>query len=398
MQEGYVLERFSSSADTFQPVRSFWAGKLIQELHLTEEQISSLKESAATFDHIDKPHLREALQCLNSCETSLSPRVHGLICGETAPLSLPPGLVGGASPMLESGTLNWTRVPHYLGEGAVEDKVDVDFVSSGTPLETWDLSRGAKGCSLLADHVQQQFSQDKELCTRIKNYFSWCPQPEVFLAVLEGQKELSGVQVNTTILLGTAALERALGDVLLSVVKGKHCPHLLKDLLAAKELEEVFSPIAMFLLRCLIGPPTGVNLRNVLWHGFADCKEVPCKFAVLLLVVVASLGRMLQERHTSDVVLKHRPFVTFPQEPLLCSTFRDLTAVDCGWLGEMFGGRSYFILPSMRSTWQAALQAFADKQYTVCLALLLPALEHSLRRVFACVNDCPERVITAEAG
>ena len=35
-------------------------------------------------------------------------------------------------------------------------------------------------------------------------------------------------------------------------------------------------------------------------------------------------------------------------------------------------------------------------RYTVCLALLLPSLEHGLRRVFACVNDCPERVITAE--
>lgn len=82
----------------------------------------------------------------------------------------------------------------------------------------------------------------------------------------------------------------------------KQCPHLLKDLLATKELEDVFSPVSvsmpggiddrtlspfklhpcplslqMFLLRCLIGPPTGLNLRNVLWHGFADHKEVPRK-------------------------------------------------------------------------------------------------------------------------
>ena len=43
--------------------------------------------------------------------------------------------------------------------------------------------------------------------------------------------------------------------------------------------------------------------------------------------------------------------------------FADLTAMDCsGWLSELFGRRSYFILPSMHSTWQAALQAFADEQ------------------------------------
>ena len=30
------------------------------------------------------------------------------------------------------------------------------------------------------------------------------------------------------------------------------------------------------------------------------------------------------------------------------------------------------------------------------LVLMLPALEHAVRRVFACVNGCPERSITAE--
>ena len=30
--------------------------------------------------------------------------------------------------------------------------------------------------------------------------------------------------------------------------------------------------------------------------------------------------------------------------------------------------------------------------------LVLPALEHSMRRVFACVNGCPERAVTAEVS
>ena len=33
--------------------------------------------------------------------------------------------------------------------------------------------------------------------------------------------------------------------------------------------------------------------------------------------------------------------------------------------------------------------------YTI--VLLLPQLEQGLRRVFACVNNCPERVLTAES-
>ena len=37
-------------------------------------------------------------------------------------------------------------------------------------------------------------------------------------------------------------------------------------------------------------------------------------------------------------------------------------------------------------------------RYHHSLSLLLPGLEHALRRVFACVNHCPHRVITAEVS
>lgn len=35
-------------------------------------------------------------------------------------------------------------------------------------------------------------------------------------------------------------------------------------------------------------------------------------------------------------------------------------------------------------------------RYHHSLVLMLPGLEHGLRRVFACVNHCPHRAITAE--
>lgn len=36
-------------------------------------------------------------------------------------------------------------------------------------------------------------------------------------------------------------------------------------------------------------------------------------------------------------------------------------------------------------------------RFDLCVILLLPQLEHGLRRVFACVNNCPHRVLTAES-
>ena len=34
-------------------------------------------------------------------------------------------------------------------------------------------------------------------------------------------------------------------------------------------------PHKLSCLRCLIGPPSGLNLRNILWHGFAAGDEIP---------------------------------------------------------------------------------------------------------------------------
>ncbi|PNI19600.1 ERMARD isoform 1, partial [Pan troglodytes] len=71
----------------------------------------------------------------------------------------------------------------------------------------------------------------------------------------------------------TSCLERALGDVFLLI--GKECPFLLRDLLSSEELAQVFSQSVMNVLKVFIGSPCGLNLRNILWHGFASPEEIP---------------------------------------------------------------------------------------------------------------------------
>ncbi len=107
--------------------------------------------------------------------------------------------------------------------------------------------------------------------------------------------------------MGTAALERALGDVstllksayphpppqvYVSVTGAAHCPLLLRDLLATREMGQALEhtavslvyvynyqfisyPLKVFVLRCVMGPPTGLNLRNIAWHGFLSHTEIP---------------------------------------------------------------------------------------------------------------------------
>ena len=127
--EGFAL-RFSTSGS--QLVKSFWAGKIIQQLHLTEEDLErglatptgfsagtaatpfSLPTSDSTTP-ASQPPLEEVFKCLARCETSLSPRVHAMICSCTKEATSHALPVGGA-PMHSDGTLDWTKVAQYFSK------------------------------------------------------------------------------------------------------------------------------------------------------------------------------------------------------------------------------------------------------------------------------------------
>jgi hypothetical protein len=58
--------------------------------------------------------------------------------------------------------------------------------------------------------------------------------------------------------------------------------------------------------------------------------------------------------------------------------------------------RNYFVIPKTEVIWQDAFDLFFEGKYHHCMLLLFPALEHGLRRIFVCSNNCTERMLTAE--
>ncbi|OXB65386.1 hypothetical protein ASZ78_017116 [Callipepla squamata] len=69
--------------------------------------------------------------------------------------------------------------------------------------------------------------------------------------------------------------------------------HYLEPVTVTEEyLDHIFY---MDVLRIFIGSPYGLNLRNVLWHGFASPQEIPVKYAdcVILLLPQLEVGLRL---------------------------------------------------------------------------------------------------------
>eukprot|EP00051_Salpingoeca_urceolata_P023411 m.396756 g.396756 ORF g.396756 m.396756 type:complete len:603 (+) comp20103_c0_seq29:222-2030(+) len=68
------------------------------------------------------------------------------------------------------------------------------------------------------------------------------------------------------------------------------CPALLKDLLVCQGAQTLLGTDCCACLVALIGHPTGLNLRNLLWHGFLMPEQVPPGPIFLLLAVVPALA------------------------------------------------------------------------------------------------------------
>ncbi|XP_015270886.1 PREDICTED: endoplasmic reticulum membrane-associated RNA degradation protein [Gekko japonicus] len=178
---------------------------------------------------------------------------------------------------------------------------------------------------------------------------------------------------------------------------GKDCPFLLRDLLASWELSTIFGQSVMDVLRVFIGSPDGLNLRNILWHGFASPQEIPTKYSSMLVLLTVGLGQLLSNyllQTQSDLV--HRPYGLFTNLKEL-HVFPDLSH-ELLSLAEELVVKSSIVLRTMRPFWITALTLFRQHRYADCVMLLLPQLESGLRLLFTTVNKCPSRLITAESS
>jgi len=126
----------------------------------------------------------------------------------------------------------------------------------------------------------------------------------------------------------TSYLEKALGDLLCWSTAGRQrVPCRINDLLAEPALERLLGADAVFVVRCLVGPPNGLNLRNLVWHGFIDpddgdgdgddgddenCEDENGRrfhagrlhpaYLDFLMVLIASLGDLLGKERLADLI------------------------------------------------------------------------------------------------
>nr|XP_021151798.1 endoplasmic reticulum membrane-associated RNA degradation protein isoform X3 [Columba livia] len=314
----------------------------------------------------------------DSVTTCLSPPVHYVICK----LGFEKKDIYDINNILsENGEVFWQAISEHVFY--LESDRSVDYIKSIRSLGPVCESVNLYFKSLTKEQFVVQYAL----------WFNWTNCTELFLEVFDVLQDTQTTGIALGLMKLTSCLERALGDVYLLI--GKDCPFLLRDLLASEQLAVIFGQAVMNVLRVFIGSPYGLNLRNVLWHGFASPQEIPVKYCAMLLFLTAGLGQLLQTYLLqTKCILVHRPYVFFVSLEEL-DIFPDLCHETLS-IAEELVKLSSFVLKTMLPFWMAALTAFKQSRYADCVILLLPQLEAGLRLLFTTINNCPNRLLTAE--
>ncbi|GBC19190.2 endoplasmic reticulum membrane-associated RNA degradation protein [Rhizophagus irregularis DAOM 181602=DAOM 197198] len=378
-------------------IRSFWLGKTLQ----TEELSNIITR---------KEEIRTALNKWQSC---LNLRVRQL---------------------LENNSLNKysldCNIP--IEKGLLKENAFIGVRNINVPYDTLEaepFTAASSKIKILAYQISQFFDSN---ITSTNDFFKlyndelgWCGNSDIFRRCVELYLEKDYLSV---MLIVISNLERLLGDIIYSLHDDTSIiPLLIRDLLIAPSLVLLLGEEMIFFLRCIIGPPNSMNLRNVLWHGFISPHEflkVPVKwYCALILIITMSICNIV--RHKGVIgLLKKRNNVNFKRFYYLTDNADDRNAYisteknfdelyECVMYGhasppqyphhmilEFLLFKNFFVIPRTYPTWLCSFRYLSNNQVLLFFVLALPLLEHCLRRIYVCVNkDVQEhRMCTVETG
>uniref|UniRef100_A0A8D8IHQ6 Endoplasmic reticulum membrane-associated RNA degradation protein n=1 Tax=Culex pipiens TaxID=7175 RepID=A0A8D8IHQ6_CULPI len=252
----------------------------------------------------------------------------------------------------ESGSIDWDKVRQFFEPDIVfhNDLLSHQYCSALTP----------------------KFHQFLKTFSTITppNHLQWTNRLDLLNNVLS-QRSCT----LTNLLILTSIVEYSLGNLFLTQTGGITPPHLLRDLLMTDALNDLLGEPTIFLLRVLLGSPNGINLRNLVWHGFPNEGEVSCLYRIFLVEMLNSIGGRLEEL---GFVVEFRSCL---QESNLLVRKMNLPRFDVALLEEVVTSSSE-LQEIQRAGWLRSIALYKEEQFYCCVCMVLPQLEMFLRILY----------------
>ncbi|RIA96358.1 hypothetical protein C1645_755263 [Glomus cerebriforme] len=341
---------------------------------------------------------------LNKWQSCLNPRVRQLLLLEN--YTLPKFL-------LDSNSLT--------EKGLLKEIAFIGLRNSNVPYDTLEaepFTIASNKIKILAYQISQFFENivtTNEFLKLYNDELEWCGNSDIFKKFFDLYLDEDYL---TALLIVISNLERFLGDIIYSLHNNiSIIPSLIRDLLIAPSLVSLLGEEMIFFLRCIIGPPSSMNLRNILWHGFISPHEflkVPAKwYCALILVITMSICNIIRHKGVIGCLLKKRNGVSFSgyyylTQPIdkaddknayisIEENFDEL--YECIMYGNAIPPqfphhlilkdllfKNFFVISQTYSTWLRSFCYLSNNQVLLFFVLVLPLLEHCLRRIYVCVN------------
>lgn len=199
--------------------------------------------------------------------------------------------------------------------------------------------------------------------------FSWLSHPQLFDEIFQDFMH-GNYGRHASLMLMCPILERSLGNILSSHAPDIPIPPLLRDLVSSKHLTDLIGKGNSVVLDLLFGSPHSVNLRNIIWHGFAQEQDIPSVFVTNIYYLCASIQNGLND---SGSIIS-RPFSTLTSEMDFPEESPDELMPKC---------------PDFR-------RALRSQNHVMITTQLLIKMEFQLRYLFCDKNSCSQRILTAE--
>ena len=133
------------------------------------------------------------------------------------------------------------------------------------------------------------------------------------------------------------------------------------------------------LFHVLLGTPRGLNLRNLVWHGFASLKEIPAEVTAAVIVLILTISpAVVEATFGSATPVRSKPLSDLKQVEPLADAIADADVVVDGRLLKMVDTCDQ--LPSGKADLiRLAIDRYETLNFRACLFILLPEFELLMR-------------------
>eukprot|EP01041_Mallomonas_annulata_P002071 gene2071-4047_t len=252
--------------------------------------------------------------------------------------------------------------------------------------------------SILKSYAQNLQSSGKQI---------YCDQLKAIKTSGNGSDSISGVDAKNqnnsennfiTAMVCTTLIEKALFNIA-SYSEGNHTRlngTLLKDLLNDVRLSSQLSPGLILSLRTLF-LPSGINLRNLIWHGFMAPHELDSRYVLLLVEMLNQLSQYpsVQGCNQSTTITSIQCLEKILEHFHCDELSPAIVPMDSGIFNELIMS-SYFIVPGRQGMVRSAMRNLNENNPLLCVLMLLPVLEHGLRLIFAACNNSPQHLMAQQ--